>query len=107
MQVMHGAFSGNLGTKCAIQVLARGSEMRSPEQHPALPGRAAVQGWLARLRQFIGTAPLPVKVLLIVALCLLAVPLATIGIFAGLIYAPYALWMGDRSPLATASVALW
>jgi SpoVK/Ycf46/Vps4 family AAA+-type ATPase len=81
--------------------------MRSPEQHPALPGRAAVQGWLTRLRQFIGTAPLLVKVLLILALCVLAVPLVTIGLFAGLIYAPYALWTGERSPLATASVALW
>ncbi|HXB48784.1 MAG TPA: AAA family ATPase [Streptosporangiaceae bacterium] len=85
--------------------------MRSPEQHPALPGRTAVQGWLTRLRQFIAAAPLPVKILLIIAifiaLCLFAVPLVSIALFAGLIYAPYALWRGERSPLATGSVALW
>ena len=81
--------------------------MRSPEQHPALPGRTAVQGWLTRLRQFTSAAPLPVKILLVIALCLVAVPLFSIALFAGLIYAPYALWRGERSPLATASVALW
>jgi SpoVK/Ycf46/Vps4 family AAA+-type ATPase len=81
--------------------------MQSPEQHPALPGRTAVQGWLARLRQFISAAPLWAKILLIIALCFLAAPLVSIALFAGLIYAPYALWRGERSPLATASVALW
>ncbi|HEY2078651.1 MAG TPA: AAA family ATPase [Streptosporangiaceae bacterium] len=81
--------------------------MRSPEEDPALPGRTAVQGWLTRLRQFISAAPLPVKILLIIAVCFFAVPLISIALFAGLIYAPYALWRGERSPLATASVALW
>ena len=81
--------------------------MRSPEQHPALPGRAAVQGWAARIREFAAAAPVPVKILLIVAACVFALPLVTIGLFAALIYAPYALWTSQRSPIATASVALW
>ena len=81
--------------------------MRSPEQHPALPGRAAVQGWAARIREFAAAAPLPVKILLIIAACVFALPLVTIGLFAALIYAPYALWTSQRSPIATASVALW
>ncbi len=81
--------------------------MRSPEQHPALPGRAAVQGWLSRLRQFMSAAPVPVKILLIIGICLFAGPLVSVGITAGLIYAPYALWAGARSAIATASVALW
>ena len=81
--------------------------MRSPEQDPALPGRTAVQGWLTRLRQFVAAAPIPLKVLLIIGLCILAVPLVPIAFFAALIYAPYALWSGARSAIATASVALW
>ncbi len=81
--------------------------MRSPEQHPALPGRAAVQGWLSRLRQFMSAAPVPVKILLIIAICVFAGPLVSVGITAGLMYAPYALWAGARSAIATASVALW
>ena len=107
MQVMRGAFSGNLGTKCAIQVLALGSEMRSSEQDSALPGRTAVQGWLTRLRQFIRAAPLPVKVLVIIGICLFAVPLVPLAFFAALVYAPFALWKGERFVIATASVALW
>ncbi|HKD88614.1 MAG TPA: AAA family ATPase [Streptosporangiaceae bacterium] len=81
--------------------------MRSPEQDPALPGRTAVQGWLTRLRQSIAATPLWIKILLIIALPFVAVPLVSIALFAGLIYAPYALWRGERSPLATACVALW
>jgi SpoVK/Ycf46/Vps4 family AAA+-type ATPase len=81
--------------------------MQSPERQPALPGRTAVQGWLTRLRQFVRAAPLWAKVSLVIALCFLAVPLASVALFAGLIYAPYALWRGERSPLASASVALW
>jgi SpoVK/Ycf46/Vps4 family AAA+-type ATPase len=54
---------------------------------------------------------LPLKILLIVALCILAPPLAAIGLFvgliAGLIYAPYALWTSRRGAAASLSVALW
>ena len=45
--------------------------------------------------------------MLIVALCIVAPPLAAIGVFAGLIYAPYALWTSSRGPAASLSVALW
>src|SRR5215469_7009537 len=107
MQVMHSASTGNLGTKCAIQVLVRGSEMRSPEQYSAQPGRATVQGWLTRIRQFASAAPLPVKALLVVGICIFGPAIVAIGLFAALLYAPYALWSGQRSPIATVSVALW
>jgi SpoVK/Ycf46/Vps4 family AAA+-type ATPase len=81
--------------------------MRSPEQRSALPGRATVQGWLARIRQSAAAAPLPVKVAVVAAICILAPALVAVGLFGALAYAPYALWSGKRSPLATASVALW
>jgi SpoVK/Ycf46/Vps4 family AAA+-type ATPase len=81
--------------------------MRSPERHSALPGRTTVQGWLTRIRQFASAAPLLAKVLVIVGICIFAAPLVAIGLFAALIYAPYALWSANRSPIATASVALW
>jgi SpoVK/Ycf46/Vps4 family AAA+-type ATPase len=81
--------------------------MRSPEQHSALPGRATVQGWLTRIRHFAGAAPLPVKLLVVVGICIFAPALVAIGLFGALLYAPYALWSGQRSPIATASVALW
>jgi hypothetical protein len=81
--------------------------MRSPEQQSALPGRATVQGWLSRIRQFASSAPLPVKVVVIAGICILSPALAAVGLFVALAYAPYALWSGRRSPIATASVALW
>ena len=81
--------------------------MRSPEQHSALSGRATVQGWLTRIRQFASAAPFPVKAAVVVGICIFAPALVAIGLFAALAYAPYALWTGKRSVLATASVALW
>jgi SpoVK/Ycf46/Vps4 family AAA+-type ATPase len=39
--------------------------------------------------------------------CVFAPGLIAIALFAGLIYAPYALWTGSRGVLATLSVALW
>ncbi len=81
--------------------------MGSVEQQTSPPGRQTVQGLLTRIRQLVAAAPLPVKVLLIILICLLAAPAITIGLFASLIYAPYALWTGERSALGTLSVALW
>jgi hypothetical protein len=66
-----------------------------------------VQDGLSRLRQFFAAAPLPLKILLIVALCILASPFAAIAMLAALIYAPYALWTGSRGVLAALSVAVW
>jgi SpoVK/Ycf46/Vps4 family AAA+-type ATPase len=81
--------------------------MRSPEQQAALPGRATVRGWVTRIRQFASAAPLPVKVAVVAGICILAPALVAVGLFAALAYAPFALWSGNRSPIATASVALW
>jgi SpoVK/Ycf46/Vps4 family AAA+-type ATPase len=66
-----------------------------------------VAGWLARLRQLIAAAPLPVKILVIALACVVAAPLVTIFLIVALIYAPYALWTGERSVLASVSVAAW
>jgi len=66
-----------------------------------------VQGWLTGIRQFASAAPLPVKVLVVVGICILSPAVAAIGLFGALLYAPFALWSGQRSPIATASVALW
>jgi SpoVK/Ycf46/Vps4 family AAA+-type ATPase len=81
--------------------------MRSPEQQTSLPGREVVRGWLARIRQGVAAAPLPVKVLLVIALCVVAVPAVSIALFASLAYAPYALWTGERSAFGSVSVAVW
>lgn len=89
------------------KVLARGGEMRSPEQHPALPGLTAVQGWADRVRRTAASAPLVVKLLFIAAACVFALPLVSVVLVAALAYAPYAVGRRERRFLATASVALW
>jgi SpoVK/Ycf46/Vps4 family AAA+-type ATPase len=81
--------------------------MGSPQQQSSLPGRQAVRGWLTRSRQLAASAPLPVKVLLIALACVFAPALIAIGLLAALMYAPYALFTGDRSWFASLSVALW
>ncbi len=77
--------------------------MRSAERPPARSGRQAVEEGLSRIRRFVATAPLPVRALLFLAL-IVASPFLVIG---GLLYAPYGLSTGDRSWLASASVACW
>ncbi len=77
--------------------------MRSAERQPAPAGRQAMQDGIGRIRRFAAGAPLPVKAMLLVAL-IVALPFLMFG---ALIYAPYALWTGDRSVLGSASVALW
>jgi SpoVK/Ycf46/Vps4 family AAA+-type ATPase len=77
--------------------------MRSAERQPARSGQQAVQGGLTRIRTSAMAAPLPVKLLLIVA----AIALAPFLLIGALCYAPYALWTSDRSWLGSASVALW
>ncbi|HEY7324113.1 MAG TPA: AAA family ATPase [Streptosporangiaceae bacterium] len=84
--------------------------MRSPERQrpqPALPGGQAAASWLARIREIIDRAPLPVKIALIAAAIVCATPLLPVGLLVALIYAPYALYAGNRSVLATVSVAVW
>ncbi len=71
------------------------------------PGQGPVRSALSRMRRSYDAAPLPVKVLIVVACCIVCVPFAAFGILAGLIFAPYAVWGGRRDGWATASVALW
>jgi SpoVK/Ycf46/Vps4 family AAA+-type ATPase len=80
--------------------------MGSPQQQSSLPGRQAVRGWLTRSRQLAASVPLPVKVLLVAVACVFAPALIAVGLLAALIYAPYALFTGDRSWFASLSVAL-
>ncbi len=77
--------------------------MRSAELQPARSGGHAVEEGVSRIRRFASTAPLPVKLLLVFALILLS-PFLLIG---ALLYAPYGLSTGERSWLASASVASW
>ncbi len=77
--------------------------MRSAERQPARSGQQALQESVARFRRFASTAPLPVKVLLLLAV-VAASPFLVIG---GLFYAPYGLSTSNRSWLASAAVACW
>ena len=81
--------------------------MGSVQQQPSLPGRQAVRGWLTRSRRLVANAPLPVQVLAVALACVCAPPLIAIGLLAALVFAPYALWTGDRSRFASLSVAVW
>jgi SpoVK/Ycf46/Vps4 family AAA+-type ATPase len=81
--------------------------MRSPQQQPAVPGRPVVRSWLARVRQAITSAPVPVKILVIALVVIFAVPLFSIALLVALGYAPYALATRQRSVLASISTALW
>src|SRR5258708_6971558 len=74
--------------------------MRTPERSLSPPGWRTVQDGLTRVRGAFAVATLPVKILMIVAACVLAVP-------AALIYAPFAVWAGRRTLAASLSVALW
>jgi SpoVK/Ycf46/Vps4 family AAA+-type ATPase len=84
--------------------------MRSPERQrsePALPGAQAAASWLARIRRVSAGAPLPVKIAVVAAAVISAVPLLPVILLVALIYAPYALYAGNRSVVSTVSVALW
>ena len=71
------------------------------------PGQGPVRSALSRLRRTFDAAPAPVKILIVIACCIVCVPFAAFGILAGLIFAPYAVWTGRRDGWATASVGLW
>ena len=79
--------------------------MGQPESR-ALPGRGAAQV-LARIRRLLAATPVPFRVLLIAALCVLAILLAAPLMLAALVFAPYAVWTQNRSVAATAAVAIW
>ncbi|MGO8960730.1 MAG: AAA family ATPase [Streptosporangiaceae bacterium] len=79
--------------------------MGQPENR-VLPGRSAAQV-LARIRRFLVAVPFPVRMLLIAALCLLAIVLAGPLILVAIVFAPYAIWTQNRSIGAPAAVAVW
>jgi SpoVK/Ycf46/Vps4 family AAA+-type ATPase len=81
--------------------------MRTPERSLSPPGWRMVQDGMTRARRAFAAAPLPLKILAVAVLFVLSIPLATLLMVAGLVYAPYAVWAGRRSVAASLSVALW
>jgi SpoVK/Ycf46/Vps4 family AAA+-type ATPase len=80
----------------------------------SLPGRRIAQEGLARVRQAVLAAPLPVKILLVSSLVLLVVLSFSLGarvwdlvVLAVLGYGPYALWRGRTSVAASVLVGIW
>ncbi len=81
--------------------------MRTPERSLSPPGWRTAQDGMTRARRAFAAAPLPLKIIVAAVLCVLAPPLAALLMFAGLVYAPYAVWAGRRTIAASLSVALW
>ena len=80
----------------------------------SLPGRRMAQEGLARVRQAVLAAPLPVKILLVSALVLFVVLSFSLGarvwdvvVLVVLGYGPYALWRGQTSVVASVLVGIW
>ena len=80
----------------------------------SLPGRRMAQEGLARVRQAVRSASLPVKILLVLAVLIIIVLAAGLGprfwdlfVVAALVYGPVAVWRGHRTWLASVFVAAW
>jgi SpoVK/Ycf46/Vps4 family AAA+-type ATPase len=80
----------------------------------SLPGRRMAQEGLARVRQTVRSASLPVKILLVLAVLVIIVLALGLGarfwdvfVIAGLVYGPVAVWRGHRSWVASVFVAAW
>jgi SpoVK/Ycf46/Vps4 family AAA+-type ATPase len=80
----------------------------------SLPGRRMAQEGLARVRQSVRSASLPVKILLVLAVLAVIVLAAGLGarfldllVVAALAYGPVAVWRGHRSWVASVFVAAW
>ena len=80
----------------------------------SLPGRRMAQEKLAHARQAIGTAPLPVKILLVIALLIIVVLGFSLGprvfdllLLIAIGYGPVAVWRGSTSVVASVFVAAW
>ena len=80
----------------------------------SLPGRRMAQEGLARVRQAVRSASLPVKVLLVLAVLVIIVLALSLGarfwdllVVAALAYGPVAVWRGHRSWVASVFVAAW
>ncbi len=76
--------------------------MRQPDTPAPAPSqdRRGVGEAVDRARRWFDSTPLPLRILLAVLACL-------IGICVAPFYAPYAVWKGRRTLIATASVAVW
>jgi SpoVK/Ycf46/Vps4 family AAA+-type ATPase len=75
--------------------------MPPPMDAPApAPAPGPLRSRIDRVRLAFGAAPLPLRLLIVVACCVLALPVA-------LLYAPVALAMSSRSVWATAAVTMW
>ena len=80
----------------------------------SLPGRRMAQEGLARARQAVRAAPLPAKILLVIALLIVVVLAFSLGprvldllILIAIGYGPVAVWRGSTSVLASVFVAAW
>ena len=80
----------------------------------SLPGRRMAQEGLARVRQAVRSASLPVKILLVLAVLITIVLAVGLGarfwdllVVAALLYGPVAVWRGHRSWIASVFVAAW
>ncbi len=80
----------------------------------SLPGRRMAQEGLARVRQAVRSASLPVKILLVLAVLVIIVLALALGarfwdllVVAALLYGPVAVWRGHRSWMASVFVAAW
>ncbi len=80
----------------------------------SLPGRRMAQEGLARVRQAVRSASLPVKILLVLAVLIIVVLALALGarfwdlfVLAALVYGPVAVWRGHRSWVASVFVAAW
>jgi SpoVK/Ycf46/Vps4 family AAA+-type ATPase len=80
----------------------------------SLPGKRMVQEGLARVRQTVHAAPLPVKILLVSALLILVVLSFSVGarvwdlvVIAALAYGPVAAWRGRPTVTASVFVGIW
>ncbi len=80
----------------------------------SLPGRRMAQEGLARVRQAVRSASLPVKILLVLGVLIFIVLAGALGprfwdafVIAALVYGPVAVWRGHRSWPASVFVAAW
>jgi len=80
----------------------------------SLPGRRMAQERLARARQAIGAAPLPVKILLVIAVLIIVVLTFSLGpraldllLVIAIGYGPVAVWRGSTSVAASVFVGAW
>ncbi len=80
----------------------------------SLPGRRMAQEGLARVRQAVRSASLPMKILLVLAVLIIIVLALSLGarfwdllVVAALVYGPVAVWRGHRSWLASVFVGAW